>query len=344
MNLNKYSYNHQKAFVKDSLDHWKMMNFKGEVYEASFYEKEATEIDNNRSGGISLAAKGPYSPDSTGPIKRGFFNDKSGSLIFNSNSISLSEFDCLKISEIEINFYECTLTQKPENLRSLKAESLRKSELLKRLFPDKEIICTIVSDNEVTLDYFSRACKFKTLLHEFPGVALTEIAKNSKADKLPSSSAMISASQLNKIITNFDYLDDLEKICSSIFSQNSILPIEHNIISGNGLFQRVYWGKIATQEIDSSINTAGAKEVLISVNLSNIKAPKLRYYFTTDNGRSFYEALSTPKKLSHWKSSREELVRIYKKLPYRTKDDLRKLEGELHNKWLKSLASHTGKG
>lgn len=343
MNLNKYSYRHQKAFIKDYLDHWKMMNFKGEVYEASFYEKEVKEIDNNCSGGVYLAAKGPYSSDSTGPIKRGFFNDKSGSLIFNSNSISLAEFDCLKISEKSINFYECTLTQKPENLRSLKAESLRKSEILKRLFPDKEIICTVVSDNEVTLGYFSRACEFKTLLHELPDVTLTEIEKNSKADKLPSCSAMISVGQLNKIITSFDYLNDLEKICSSIFSQNSILPIGHDVISGSGLFQRVYWGKIATQEVDSGINTGGAKEILISVNLSNIKEPKLRYYFTTDNGRSFYEALPTPKKLSHWKSSREELVRVYKKLPDRTSDDLRKLEGELHNKWLKSLALHTAK-
>lgn len=344
MNLNKYNYKHIKTFIKDSADHHKMMNFKGEVYEASFYETVVHKAQSDCKNEIKIAAKGPYSKVCAS-VKRGFFNDKNGSLIFNSNSISLAEFDCLELSKDTIHFYECTLSQKPENLKTLRSEALRKTRILEIIFPNKEITCTIVSDNEKTLEYFRKAAGFHTLHHEFSEINLIELAKSTIAEKAPQNQALISANALNNKIAEFDYLKELESICSIIFEENSISQIAQKVILSRGLFQRLYWGKIPIEEFESTSNLLGSKEIIVSINFSNIRAPRLRYYFTNDEGRSFYELLPTPKKLSHWKSSRVELIRIHQNLPSRTKQDLEFLEHELadwHNSWFKPFASLTG--
>lgn len=346
MNLHKYNYKHIKAFIKDNTDHHKMMNFKGEVYEASFYEAAVHKAQSDCKNEIKIAAKGPYSKDCAS-VKRGFFNDKSGGLIFNSNSISLAEFDCLEISKDAIQFYECTLSQKPENLKTLKSEALRKTKILEIIFPNKKITCTIVSDNEKTLEYFRKAAGFNTLRHELPEINLIELAKSTRAEKAPQSQALVSANALNNKIAEFDYLKELESICSIIFERNSISQIAQNIILSRGLFQRLYWGKIPIEEFEPTSNLLAPKEIIVSINFSNISAPRLRYYFTNDEGRSFYEFLPTPKKLNHWKSSRVELIRIHQNLPSRTKQDLETLKQELadwHNNWFKPFASLTGTG
>lgn len=345
-NLYKYKYKHIKPFIKDHINHHKMMNFKGEVYEASFYEAELRNAEIGREEEISIIAKGPYSQDRK-PTKTGFFNDQSDSLIFNSNSISLAEFDCLKIGKDTVRFYECTLTQKPENLRSLKSEALRKSAILKILFPTKKISCTVVSNNEATLEFFRKREEFNVLHYELPQINLVELAKNARIEKIPHNNKLTSASELNKIISSFDYLEEFEKICSTFFAHNSTSSVAQKIISSNGLYQRLYWGKIPTQYLDPGKKSSNSKDVIVSINLSSIRAPKLRYYFTDDNGRSFFESLPTPKKLNHWKSSRAELIRIHKKLPSRSKQDLEKLEHELadwHNNWFKPLTSLAGSG
>ena len=139
------------------------MNFKGEVYEASFYEMMVANIGSSSEDNAKIISKGPYTPKNNKYLKTGFFCNKQGQCIYNSDRISMAEFDCIKIDEYSLLFYECTLTQKHENLRSLKKESIRKLKLLKKLFPNKNISCVVVSDNETTLNFWL----FSALLSEF---------------------------------------------------------------------------------------------------------------------------------------------------------------------------------
>ncbi len=337
VNLPKYIYKNTKEFIRAPLNHHSMMNFKGEIYEASFYEAELEKLSNLSDKEFRIVAKGPYSTERDSTItKTGFHTTKDGSLILYSNSIPLAEFDCLKIGENLVKFYECTLTQKPENLKVLQQKALRKTKLLKQFFPEKDIQCIIVGNSESTLKYFEKTAVFDTLHHTLPEVDLLGLAKNTKPQKIRTTLPLISPKDLNKEITNFDYLQELTALCSSVFEDASILPVKEKIILSDGLFARLYWGKIITK--DYEVNNK-SNEMIVAVNFLKINSPKIRYYFTKDNGQSFYEAASKPKKLNHWKSSRVELIKINSKLPIRTKQDFAKLTNELADwcdNWLKA--------
>ena len=113
MQLNNYSYSHATYFLKNPTKPSNQMSFKGEVYEAAFYEcKVEASGKDNASESCNLIAKGPYVPKVKKFVSTGFFCDPKGSVIYNSKKISLAEFDCLEISNDSLFFYECTLTQK----------------------------------------------------------------------------------------------------------------------------------------------------------------------------------------------------------------------------------------
>lgn len=295
MNLYKYSYSHSKSYINAPDDHWKTMNFKGEVYEASFFENIVANIDEHLSQERKLVLKGPYSPKSNKYKTTGFFCDKRGSILYNSNNISLAEFDCIELSIDLLLFYECTLTQKLGNLRTLKKEAVRKSTLLKRLFPEKKVICKVVSDNLFTLRYFDGIDGFSTLFYEPPSVCLDKLARENKPEKIDVHFGMVSANSLNKKIVEFDYIKEFQTLTSTLFKNKSLSSVEVELLSSNGLFPRVYWGKIRVESLGKEFLRGNSEYAIVSVNFSKINAPKIRYYFMGNKGESVYE-FSNPNK------------------------------------------------
>lgn len=342
MPLNNYSYSHASYFLKNPTKPSNQMSFKGEVYEAAFYEcKVEASGNDNASESCNLIAKGPYAPKVNKFVGTGFFCDPKGSVIYNSNKISLAEFDCLEISNDALFFYECTLTQKPESLRILEKEALRKISLLKKLFPSRSIVCTVVSDNEITLRRFSRLKEFKTLIFPFPTVDLFDLARNSEQKAKAPSPNMRSPNSINNLVSKFDYHREVVQL-SLLLNKNSLFSIEKNIRDSNGVFERLYWGAIPAADYIPCNKKINSDHVIVSVNFSKINAPALRYYFFDKNNGSPYEVGNPPKKLSRFKNSRSELIALKTKLSARPLEDLRKLEGEIcewHNRALQQ-ASH----
>jgi hypothetical protein len=342
MPLNNYSYSHASYFLKNPTKSSNHMSFKGEVYEAAFYEcKVEASGNDNASESCNLIAKGPYAPKVKKFVSTGFFCDPKGSVIYNSNKISLAEFDCLEISNDSLFFYECTLTQKPESLRILEKEALRKISLLKKLFPSRSIVCTVVSDNEITLRRFGRMKEFKTLIFPFPTVDLFDLARNSQQKAKAPSPNMRSPNSINNLVSKFDYHREVVQL-SLLLNRNSLFSIEKNIRDSNGVFERLYWGAIPAADYIPCNKKINSEHVIVSVNFSKINAPALRYYFFDKNNGSPYEVGNPPKKLSRFKNSRSELIALKTKLSARPLEDLRKLEGEIcewHNRALQQ-ASH----
>lgn len=336
MNLHKYRFSHSKNYRKGPGDHWKTMNFKGEVYEASFYEMMVTNIGNSSEDNAKIISKGPYTPKNNKHLKTGVFCDNLGRCIYNSDRISMAEFDCIKIDEYSLLFYECTLTQKRENLRSLKKEALRKSSLLRKLFPNKNILCVVVSDNEETLTFFKNENGFSTLHYVFEAIDLLELASNNKPESITSGFNMLSANSLNKQSTKFSYLEEFEKISTTLSRDGSLSSIEDDIISNDRLFERLYWGKVRSKELKGPDVEFDSEFLIISINFKTLK-PKIRYYYVDNQDKSVYEALSKPKKLNRMKSSRSEVMKISESLPIRSASELQQLEIEImewHNKAL----------
>jgi len=329
MQLNNYSYSNAGYFLKNPNSPLNHMSFKGEVYEAAFYEHKVQLSGNdNKSESCNLIAKGPYAPKIKKVVSTGFFCDPKGSVIYNSNQISLAEFDCLEISNDSLFFYECTLTQKPKSLRALEKEALRKITLLKRLFPSRKIVCTVVSDNEVTLRRFSRLEEFKTLMFPFPTVDIFDLAKNNQPKTKAPSPNMRPPNSINNLVTDFNYHREVEKF-SLLLNKIPLLSIEQDIRDSNGVFERLYWGLIPTADYIPCNKKIYSEHVIVSVNFSKINSPTLRYYFINQKNGSPYEVGNPPKKLNRFKNSRFELISLETKLAARPLEDLRKLEGEI---------------
>jgi len=311
-----------------------MSNFKGEVYEASFFEKLIAEAVG-KSQDYKLVAKGPYASNGKNFIDTGFYCDPSGKLIYNSNRITMAEFDAMKFNDKSLLFFECTVTQNSGLLRTLKKEVLRKVTLLHKLFPDKSVTCTIVSDNDFTLNKFSNCEGIDTLFYPHPEVNLLELAKKYSPEKINTFGETVSAKYLNKIIVKYDYLAEFQHVSSTFFTEKTLSSVENEVLSSNGLFQRLYWGKMDKEFFPYDVDAINAEQIIVSINFSNIKRPALRYYFIDKKSKTPFEAKETPKKLNKRKSSRTELLRICNKLPKRQMHELLELKNELtlwHNK------------
>ncbi|MGS2743288.1 hypothetical protein ACU6TU_06780 [Halomonas sp. LS-001] len=329
MNLYKYQYSHSKSYKKDPENHAKKMNFRGEVYEASFYETMVANIESESENSIKIISKGPYAQKDNKYLSTGFFCDSFGRCIYNSDRISIAEFDCIKIDKYSLFFYECTLTQRAENLRALKKEARRKSKLLKKLFPNKDICCVVVSDNDLTLSFFKNESGCSIYKYAAENLDLIDLANNSRPEALAPALNMKSANSLNRISNDFTYLEEFKKISSVLFQHGSLSSVESDIISSDGLFERLYWGKVRTKDIKSLDIKKDSDFIIISINFKNIKNPKIRYYYIDSKDGAIYEALNKPKKLNRMKSSRSEIIKISKSLPVRSVSELQNLESEI---------------
>lgn len=341
MNLHKYRYAHSKSYRENPDNHWKAMNFKGEVYEASFYEMMVTNIESSFEDNVKIISKGPYTPKNNKYLKTGFYCDNIGQCIYNSDSIAMAEFDCIKVDEYSLFFYECTLTQKRENLRSLKKESIRKSKLLKKLFPNKNILCVVVSDNDIALNFFKNENGFSTLHYVYEDIDLWDLASNSKPESMSCGFTMLSANSLNKKAIEFSYLEEFEQISSTLSKYGSLSSVEGDIISNDGLFERLYWGKVRSKDFKGPDIEINSDFVIISINFKKIK-PKIRYYYVNNKDKSIYEALRKPKKLNGMKSSRSEIKKINERLPIRSASELEQLEKEI-NEWHNKALQRTSR-
>ena len=330
MNLYKQKYSHTKPFIKSPHILKYEMNFKGGVFEASFYESLINELKDEKKHSFRLVGKDSYAPKGKTFIKDGFFCDSFGKCIYNSNSLSMAEFDAIKVNDKSLIFYECTLTQKKENLRSANKDFDRKLTLLKFLFPNKKITCVVVSDNEETLRRFKYLEGYEILVYQMPNVDLLDIAKRSKYERISPPHMVMSANSLNKMSSNFNYLTEFIKLNSSLCNGGTLTSLKQKLLSNNGLFPRLYWGKVPSQQLIDVIGSVEADFIVISINLSNSNNPKLRYYFMQGK-RSVFEASSKPKLLGKRKSSLAEIKAIEKKLPGRTRLDLAQLEEEIKN-------------
>ncbi|MFT5806742.1 MAG: hypothetical protein ACI9LG_001012 [Moritella dasanensis] len=328
MNIDKYNYSHAKSFIQDPNCHYKMSNFKGEVYEASFFEMLIAEAVG-KSQDYKLVAKGPYASNRKCFIDTGFYCDLGGKLIYNSNSITIAEFDAIKLNDKSLLFFECTVTQNSGLLRTLKKEVSRKITLLHKLFPDKCVNCTIVSDNDLTLNKFSNCEDINTLHYTPPEVDLLELAKTYSPEKTTTFGETVSAKYLNKIMVKYDYLTEFQNVSTTLFSKKTLSSVKDAVLSSNGLFQRLYWGKMDKAFFPYDVDTIDAEQIIISINFSNIKRPTLRYYFIENKSKAPFEAKDIPKKLNKRKSSRTELLRICNKLPKRQVHELKELKDEL---------------
>lgn len=235
------------------------------------------------------------------------------------------------ISDSSLCFYECTLTQKPENLRTLKNETLRKRSLMQKLFPEHTITCTVVSDNPVTLKPFESIEGFKTMLFDFPAIDPLDVANNASPQAHAPTHGMRSANSLNKLALPYDCLADFRLLSHKLFAQPEITLIKEEVTAANTTIQRLCWGKINAAQLEGRLGRVQAEFVYVVISFKNINIPRLRYYYFDPTARAIYEATSPPKKLSYRKVSRLELASVREEAPVRNISDLLALEDDVAN-------------
>ncbi len=307
----------------------RLSNFRGELYEAAFYEQWAATIAEHANPRLTLVAKGIYTPKTNTFLQDGFFCDGKGRCIYNSHGFSIAEFDAMTLCDRSLQFFECTLTQRPENLRTLKTEALKKHALLRQLFPDHVITCTIVSDNPTTLAPFKDLAGFTTQWFDAPAVDPLQVAQNLTPQSLTPLHRMRSANSLNKRAQPYDCLTAFKALSQQLFQAPSLSVIKHQLVNPEQLFQRLCWGKVAAAPLEPRLGEVKAEFVYVLINFKNKNAPQLRYYFFDKHGRNVYEVGSPPKKLRHQKVSRIELASVREQAPLRDINDLLGLEEEL---------------
>lgn len=328
MNLYKQYYNNPQNFINSPYDEKSKMNFKGEVFEASFYEYLINEFKREDNHNFKLVRKASYAPQGNTYIQKGFFCDKFGKCIYNSDGISMAEFDAIKVSDSKLVFYECTLVKNPLSLSGSERSFERKSTLLRLLFPKKEITCVVVSDNSRTLKRFKHKKGFDVQLYELNDVDLLDIAKRSQFKRIIPPQDVISTNSLNKITSDFHYLTNFQKLTAELFNGSSLRSIKNKILHSNGLFPRLYWGKVPTSQIMDKVGEVDADFIIISLSLSDITNPKLRYYFHK-NKKSIFEVGPKSSRLHNKKLSVVEILSVVKRLPIRNRSQLAGLEAEI---------------
>ena len=325
MNLLKYNYCYAKSFSKNSNSDNLRSNFEGEVYEASFYE-ELISSENK----YQIIAKGPYQKNYL-KLKKGFNIDYNGKLIYYSNSLTRAEFDAIKINGTDLYFYECTTGT--NNLVKLKKSISHKKHLLKELFPNRNIHCVVVSNNENFLNKFDTNTKIYTA----PKIELLNIARNNKSQKIKNiPSSLMQVEELNKEVRSFfDYNKKFEEVSKEFYLNNNLQNSINIIRSTHGIVERIYWGKIKINLLSTYLNknceNIKSKYIIVSINFKNINKPELRYYFSKNNNKKDFFDFEELKKLNNLKSSKKELEFIFDYIPEKDIDDFKNLEQEVES-------------
>lgn len=336
MNLYNYRYSHAAAFLKQQGNAAAASNFRGELYEASFYEHLVAINSADAHSVMKVISKGIYTPKNNAFVKHGFYCNAKGQCIYNSHGQSVAEFDAILFSDSNLWLYECTLTQKPENLRTLKSETFKKCSLMQKLFPEHTITCTVVSDNPVTLKPFESIKGFKTMLFDFPAIDPFDVANNASPQAHAPTCGMRSANSLNKLALPYDCLADFRLLSQKLFARPELTLIKEEVTAAGATVQRLCWGKINAAQLESRLGKLQAEFVYILVSFKNINIPRLRYYYFDPTAGAIYEATSPPKKLSYRKVSRLELASVREEAPVRKISELLALEDDVA-KWAMTM-------
>ena len=308
MSINSYIYTHKKNYLKNPENSQAIGNFRGQVYEASFYEWLK---DNVNYPNMKLVAKSPY-------IKRvnvndGFYNSKDGSCCYSSCGVTLFEFDALCCSENLITFYECFLSKSSQNIKSHENTCKRKTTFLQKIFPNHTIKCIFVSNINENLDLFGVLDGIELLVYPEPEVDLKKIAIKNKPKELTLTSNMIEPEKVTQIAKRFDYISLQMELAESFNKSKNIQDITQQIISYGEVVKRLHIGAIDASFLKEEFNFKGMGSVILSLDFTNIIKPTLRYYIY-QNGVSELKLNKKPKILDQYKASRKELLLLKKKI------------------------------
>jgi len=305
--LKAYIYTHKKAYIKKPEENFRKENFRGQVYEASFYESLIHDFNDDD---FKILAKYPYAKPRE--IETGFKIDKNGSCVYSSKGIPLAEFDAIIFSNEKIIFFECFISQKTLVIKEHEKGCLKKLQLLNILFPDKEVQCVVISNNQNALRRFKSKDKFITQWYKKPSINLMKLAKTNKPKVLPSKQIMATVDELNDNVSDFDYTALQTEMQDDLFRKCNVESVYQNNHIKNGLIKRVYWGKINSVELNKKFSNEGIDEVVIAIDFSNYFTPKIRY-FTYNNGIcEVFLSSKKPVVLNSNRPSRIELI-LYKK-------------------------------
>lgn len=329
MSLTNYPFPQAAQFLTAPEDHWKRMNFRGEVYEAAFYENLRTSLGDGGPDGMKLVAKGPFANPTQATSAYGFQSDNSGNCRYMDSGISLAEFDCMTVDVAEIHFYECTLTQHRANLRTLKAEAMRKIALLRLLFPQHRITCTVVCDSQGPASFFARLPGFKSRIFNPDLPDLIEIARNSRLLHQPPMECMMTLDSLNKRTTRISYLDEVRRRSLLLPRRHVLAEVRTRNLCADGLFPRLYWGRIAAGKLGDRIGPTKEPDVVVALNLESVTRPRIRYYHVDLRTNAVYETLATPRRIDSIKASRTEILEVNRNLPNLGIEDIEGLEAEI---------------
>ncbi|MCQ8866358.1 MULTISPECIES: hypothetical protein [Vibrio] len=315
MSIYSYIYTHKKNFLKNPNDSHSIGNFRGQVYEASFYEwlKDNVECLN-----MKLVAKHPYTTKTN--TKDGFYSTKEGSCCYFSRGVRLFEFDALCFSTNSIVFYECFLSKWDHVKKSHRTDCKRKITFLRNLFPSHAIKCVVVSDKEENLDVFCEGDGFEAHIYAEPKVDLNAIAKENKPQKLSQTFSMIDPNLVNQVAQKFDFLSLQLKLAKSFNKTKDIQDITKQVISYGEVIKRIYIGAIDAKLLNVKLDCKETDHVILSLDFSKIVKPTLRYYiYRKDVSELIHNKKA--KVLNHYQGSRKELLLCKEHIKLISKDD-----------------------
>jgi len=324
MSLESYIYTHKNSFLKNRECTASKGSFMGQVYEASFYEWLKR---SSRCSDFKLVAKHPYIKPKQ--IDTGFHADKTGGLVYCSRGIPLFEFDAINYSSNSIVFYECFLSKLFNVRKSHEKSCLRKISFLKRIFPEHDIKCTVVSDNDSTLQRFKELDKFDTIKHPLPEMDIIILAKNNKPKQISTSGSIVPPGVLNEQALDFDYVSHQLRFSKELYQGTSIGQIAMSIMSIGEVIKRVYLGKISAGDLREKINVNKFESIVVAIDFTLNSSPKLRYYTYNKDVTEVFIGAKKPKVLNHNKANRKELLKYWGNIKSMTLEKYQRVKSEL---------------
>ncbi|WP_105212985.1 hypothetical protein [Pseudoalteromonas sp. T1lg22] len=302
MSIHSYIYTHKKSFLNNPESNHSTENFRGQVYEASFYEwlKDNVEYLN-----MKLVAKPPYIKRASGNY--GFLSSNDGSCCYYSRGVPLFEFDAICYSDKSIVFYECFISKWDKVKKSHKEACKRKIAFLKKIFPNHTIKCIVVSNNKENLDIFNGLDGVGTKIHPEPEINLKALAMENNPRNLALTPNMIKPHLLSQVAKKFDYLSLQLKISEGFNKNKNIKDTTQQIISFGEVVKRLHLGLLEGKSLKEDLNCKETEKVVLSLDFNDIKKPNLRYYIY-ENGVSELRPNKKPKILNRYKASRKELL------------------------------------
>lgn len=192
-------------------------NLKGQIYELYCYNillKNHVNINIIKSGCMKKEKYGNFSYNKLGKIN------------YHSNNIHLAEFDILGIKENNIYFFEITMSEL--NKKTLKNEINRKTELLKKIFLNHEIIFTLILPKEIqSFVNYNIMIINEPVYNKYMNSEYFKIDTKVKECK--------SLEYLTQIATEYDYINEIIEFSRKYFSSNN-----KEYLFNQHLIERIY--------------------------------------------------------------------------------------------------------